>query len=194
MLICFVLDAKCKSQWLRKSKQTNCHTKKSNSENLRRKTAMKLQLHPHPSLLLFSSSIRHRCSCNMTVAHPRDLLRCMGRKTPDFKRIPQGWIYNVKIIYWMASTDKQKLVEFCVWCHSPHMLLSFQLCQTLPIEARRLCQITVIDISHIFDTNCAEFLISIKHLSIFNSRSSWKAAYYFKMKSRIRRDVVMWAI
>lgn len=175
-------------------KEKTC-TQKEQQWKLEKENSNETSITPPPlSPTVFQqySDIRHRCSCNMTVAHPRDLLRCMGRKTPDFKRIPQGWIYNVKIIYWMASTDKQKLVEFCVWCHSPHMLLSFQLCQTLPIEARRLCQITVIDISHIFDTNCAEFLISIKHLSIFNSRSSWKAAYYFKMNTG--RDVLIWAI
>lgn len=109
------------------NKQTRSQNKKSNSENLRRKTAMKLQLHPHHSLPLFSSKygdIRHCCSCNMTVVHPRDLLRCMGRKTPDFRGIPQGWIYNVKIIYWTPSMAKQKFLEFYVRCHSPCTLIS----------------------------------------------------------------------
>lgn len=133
---------------------TQTGTQKEQQWKLKKENSNETSITPpllSPTVFQQYTDIRHCCSCNMTVAHPRDLLRCMGRKTPDFKRIPQGWIYNVKIIYWMASMDKQKFVEFYVWCHSPHMLLSFQLCRTLAyIEAKRLCQITVTDISHIF--------------------------------------------
>lgn len=96
------------------NKQTS--TQKEQQRKLEKENSNETSITPPPlSPTVFQQyrHIRHRCSCNMTVAHPRDLLRCMRRKTPDFKGIPQGWIYNVKIIYWMAPMDKSLLSFEC---------------------------------------------------------------------------------
>ncbi len=144
-MICFELEQHSmqnanRSDCERANKQTG--TQKEQQWKLEKENSNETSITPprplSPTVFQQYSDIRHRCSCHMTVAHPRDLLRCIGRKTPDFKRIPQGWIYNDKIIYWMASMDKQKFVEFCVWCHSPHMLLSFQLYRTFSFRGQAI--------------------------------------------------------
>lgn len=168
------------------NKQTS--TQKEQQWKLEKENSNETSIIPPPlSPTVFQqySHIRHLCSCNMTVAHPRDLLRCMRRKTPDFKGIPQGWIYNVKIIYWMAPTDIS--------------LLSFE-CDVVPhtccfrLNNRPNCYVRLLWLMKLLDILCfcVQFLISIMHLSIFKSRNSWKAAYYFKSHSR--RDVLMSAI
>lgn len=85
----------------------------------------------HPNVFIFLAR-------NITKKHPRDLLRTLGRKTPDFVGILWGAIRNVKIIYWKASIFRRRAEvcnEFIIFFVTPvqsPLSLHFQLSYSEP--------------------------------------------------------------
>ncbi len=156
MLICFELEQHAmqnanRSDCERANKQTG--TQKEQQWKLEKENSNETSTTPPPlSPTVFQqySDIRHRCSCNMTVAHPRDLLRCMEEKHQISRESHRDESTMLRsFIGWLPWTNRSLLSFVCdVIAHT--CCFPFSCIGRLHLEARRLCQITVIDISHIF--------------------------------------------